>query len=194
MNLFGGAGASPSEDIQLMLEVARGNADAFERLYARLSVPLLNLVCSIVRSRTAAEDVRQEVFREIWSRAGDYRPNLGTPFSWVMTIARHKAIDRLRWEVRQLRQVAEYEADFEMLGNGREPPADFCAMIAEDGAAVEDAIARLRAEERQAIELSFFDGLSSGEIARRLSIPVGTIKGRVRRALRHLRPFLAPWR
>jgi len=181
---------SPSEDVRLMVLVAGQDNAAFAQLYARFSGPLLNLARSILRSPPAAEDVCQEVFQEIWKRAGEYRASLGTPFSWIMTIARHKAIDRLRFEVRQLRQNADYEAEFNRDELAEERGADRRAMANEAAAAVRGAIEALSAYEREAITLVYFEGLSSGEMSRRLQLPLGTVKGRVRRGLRHLHRVL----
>jgi RNA polymerase sigma-70 factor (ECF subfamily) len=186
--------ASASDDVQLMISIASGNAAAFERLYARLAVPLVNLVRSIVRCPRAAEDIRQEVFREIWHRAGEYRASLGSPFSWIMTIARNRAIDRLRSDLRQLRHTADYEAEFDRAESLRDLGADSCAMAAEASAAVRGAVERLQPPEREAVELAYFEGLSTGEIAQRLHAPLATVRGRVRRALRHLEHWLAPFR
>ena len=186
--------APPSEDVHLMLLVARGDAAAFARLHARFAPPLLNLAQSILRSPAAADDVRQDVFEEIWRRAGEYRASLGTPFSWVMTIARHKAIDRLRAEVRHLRRTLEYERELTGTGVPCERGASQYVCAAETGHAVHGAVDLLSERERQAIELLYFDGLSCTEIARKLNLPLSTIKARVRRALRHLRRPLAAWR
>lgn len=174
-----------------MLSVAGGDAAAFARLHARFALPLLNLARSIVRSVPTAEDIQQEVFREVWHRAGEYRASLGTPFSWIMTIARHKAIDRLRVEVRQIRQNADYEAETGPLAPTEERGGDWRAMAVEAGEAVRRALSQLSVLEREAVELAYFEGLSSGEMSRRLRIPLGTAKGRLRRALRHLQRPLA---
>jgi RNA polymerase sigma-70 factor (ECF subfamily) len=186
-------GAS-SDEAQLMARIARGSAADFDRLYIRFSGPLLRLACDILRCRAAAEDVRQEVFHEIWKRAGEYRASLGTPFSWIMTVTRHKAIDRLRSEVRQLRHVAEYEAELDPGERSEESAADRRVMAAEAGTAVRGALEALTPAEREAVELSYFEGLSAHEISRRLQLPLGTVRGRVRRALRRLRRRLAHWR
>lgn len=177
-----------------MVAAARGDTVAFARLHARFAVPLLNLARSIVRSSFAAEDVRQEVFEEVWKRAGEYRASLGTPFSWIMTMARHKAIDRLRWEVRQIRHIGDYEAEFSLRVAAEEHGADCRAMADEKSDAVRGALGRLSAVEREVIELAFYEGLSSGEMSRRLHVPVGTIKGRLNRALRRLQRPLAAYR
>jgi RNA polymerase sigma-70 factor (ECF subfamily) len=177
-----------------MVSIASGDPIAFARFYTRFSVPLLNLARNIVRSPAAAEDVRQEAFQEIWNRAAEYRASLGSPFSWIMTIARHKAIDRLRAEVRRLRQIAEYDAEISPLVASEERGADFRALAEEAGDAVRGALSQLSALEREAVECAYFEGLSSGEMSQRLHIPVGTIKSRLRRALRHLQRPLADFR
>jgi RNA polymerase sigma-70 factor, ECF subfamily len=192
-----GAGASlpnhpmkPMDDATLLQAVARRDEAAFGELYDRLSRPVFSLVVRVLRSRAEAEEVLQEAFWQVWERAPDFRPELGTPFSWIITIARRKAIDRLRANARHLRRIEEAQ--------GLRAEDDFVAPAAleslatdEAGAAVRAALAKLGPEERRAIALAFFDGLTHEEIAAALRAPVGTIKARIRRGLLKLKPALA---
>jgi RNA polymerase sigma-70 factor (ECF subfamily) len=168
-----------------MHQVASRDANAFRRVYARFSGPLLALAMSIVRSRAAAEDIQQEVFHEIWKRAHEYRASLGSPFSWIMTIARHKAIDRLRQEMRRVRHIADFEA---LDGPTLSLPAggEDALMADELAAEIRAAVSGLMASEREAIELAYYEGLTCAGIAARLNLPLGTVKARVRRGLQHL--------
>jgi RNA polymerase sigma-70 factor, ECF subfamily len=177
--------AIPSDDIRLMVLVAGRDGEALALICARFSRPLFSLAMSIVRSHAAAEDIQQDVFNEIWKRAPEYRASLGTPFSWIMTMTRHKAIDRLRLEIRRARQIVELEA----LDYSAEPVprADDKAILErERRVEVRAAVDGLAILERQAVELAYYDGLTCAEIAGRLYLPLGTVKARVRRGLRHL--------
>jgi RNA polymerase sigma-70 factor, ECF subfamily len=178
--------AAPPEDVTLLLAVARRDETAFAELYDRFSRPVFSLVVRIVRSRAEAEEVLQESFWQIWEHAPAYRAELGSPFCWMVTVARRKAIDRLRANSRHLQRITEAQ--------GSRTDDDFMAPAAleslaadERTVAVRAALAQLNAEERRAIVLAFFDGLTHEEIAAALGAPVGTVKARIRRGLLKLK-------
>lgn len=177
------------DDATLLQAVARRDEAAFAALYDRFARPVFSLVVRVLRSRAEAEEVLQEAFWQIWERAPDYREELGSAFCWVVTIARRKAIDRLRANARHLQRMAEAQGlrtddDF-FEPTGRESLA-----ADELGTSVREALAKLNLEERRAIALAFFDGLTHEEIAVALRAPVGTIKARIRRGLLKLKPSL----
>ena len=99
--------STPSEpdDVALLLAVAQRDEAAFAALYDRMARPVFSLIVRIIRVRAEAEEVLQEAFWQIWQHAGSYRPELGTPFCWVVTVARRKAIDRLRANARHLQRI-----------------------------------------------------------------------------------------
>lgn len=179
-----------SDDVTLLLAVARRDEPAFATLYDRMSRPVFSMIVRIVRSTAEAEEVLQEAFWQVWERAPDFRPELGSPFCWIVTIARRKAIDRLRANSRHLQRIEEAQGarnddDFAT-------PAAFGALAAgERSAAVRAALAKLNPDERRAITLAFFDGLTHEEIAAALRTPAGTVKARIRRGLLKLKPSLA---
>lgn len=183
--------ASPQpDDTALLLAVARHDEAAFAALYDRLSRPAFSLVVRILRSRAEAEEVLQEAFWQVWERAGSYNPELGSPFCWIVTIARRKAIDRLRANSRHLQRIEEAQG----LRTGDEfasPVAIELLAADERNAAVRTALRRLGPDERHAIALAFFDGLTHEEISKALRAPVGTVKARIRRGLLKLKPSLA---
>ena len=166
--------APTSDDASLLLAVARRDEAAFGALYDRMARPVFALVVRIVRSRAEAEEVLQEAFWQVWARAPDYSVELGSPFCWIVTVARRKAIDRLRANSRHLQRIADPQ--------GARLEDDFAAPAALDA---------LAADERRAIALAFFDGLTHVEIAAALRTPVGTVKARIRRGLLKLKPALA---
>lgn len=185
--------SSQPEDTALLLAVARRDEAAFGALYDRLSRPIFSLVVRIIRSRAEAEEVLQEAFWQIWESAPAYRPELGSPFCWMVTVARRKAIDRLRANSRHLQRIEEAQ--------GLRVDDEFAAPVAlellsagERSASVRSALARLGADERRAIVLAFFDGLTHEEIATAVRAPVGTIKARIRRGLLKLKPSLSKLR
>ena len=177
------------DDIALLLAVARRDEAAFAELYEKLSRPLFSLVVRVVRSTAEAEEILQEAFWQIWEKAPSYRPELGSPFTWIVTIARRKAIDRLRANSRHLQRIADAQAEASVPDSAE--AAGFANLAHDDrAAAVRAALADIGVAERRAIELAFFDGLTHTEIAAALRQPVGTIKARIRRGLRKLQTAL----
>ena len=183
--------ATPApDDATLLLAVARRDEAAFAALYDRLSRPVFSLIVRVVRSPAEAEEVLQEAFWQIWERAPDFRPALGSAFCWVVTIARRKAIDRLRANSRHLQRIAD--AQVARTDDDFASPAGFSRVAAsENHAAVRAALAKLGADERRVITLAFFDGLTHVEIATALKTPVGTVKARIRRGMLKLKPVIA---
>lgn len=181
---------SDSDDVTLLLAVARRDEAAFAALYDRLARPIFSMVVRIVRSRAEAEEVLQEAFWQIWESATAYRPELGSPFCWMVTVARRKAIDRLRANSRHLQRIAEAQG-LRAADEFAEPVALELLAAGERSAAVRAALARLGPDERRAIVLAFFDGLTHEEISAALRAPVGTVKARIRRGLLKLKPSLA---
>lgn len=178
------------DDAILLQAVARRDEAAFAELYDRMSRPVFSLIVRVLRSRAEAEEVLQEAFWQIWERAPDYRVELGSAFCWIVTIARRKAIDRLRANARHLQRIEEAQN----LRNDDDvvAPAGLESLAADErGTAVRTALAKLSPEERRAIALAFFDGLTHDEIAGVLRAPVGTIKARIRRGMLKLKPALA---
>ena len=178
------------DDATLLLAVAQRDEAAFAALYDRMSRPVFSLIVRVVRSRAEAEEVLQESFWQVWERAPDYRPDLGSAFCWIVTIARRKAIDRLRANSRHLQRIedaqgARVEDDF------ASPAALESLATDERGTAVRAALAKLGPDERRVIALAFFDGLTHAEIAAAERTPVGTVKARIRRGMLKLKPALA---
>jgi RNA polymerase sigma-70 factor (ECF subfamily) len=175
-----------STDRELMAAVAAGDQAAIGVLYDRYAAAAMGLACRIVRDRGLAEDVIQDAFVAVWSRAGTYRPERGEPCSWLLSIVRNRAIDRLRgdtWSPVELdaSRVAIPSID-----------GDVWATTVQrlDRAEILVALAELPTEQRQAIEQAFFGGRTHVEIAASTGLPLGTIKGRVRLGLLRLRQCL----
>jgi RNA polymerase sigma-70 factor (ECF subfamily) len=180
---------STSDDVTLLQAVARRDEAAFEELYDRMSRPLFSMVLRVVRGRAEAEEVLQEAFWQIWENAPSFQTTLGSPFCWMVTIARRKAIDRLRSSSRHLQRITEAQA--QRVDDDYAPAIALDQIAAgERSATVNAALAALAPEERQAIVLAFFDGLTHPEIAAALSAPVGTIKSRIKRGLSKLESAL----
>ncbi|MDQ3653185.1 MAG: sigma-70 family RNA polymerase sigma factor [Acidobacteriota bacterium] len=175
-------------DAELIRAIARGDERAFARLYDLHSPILLGLLIRILKDRAEAEDTLQEVFLQIWQRASDFDEARGRPFTWIVTITRSRAIDRLRSQKSRDR-VALETALSEMVVSPRRDAADD-AIQSEHNEAIHRALAELPEEQRRALLLAYFEGLSQSEIAARLDEPLGTIKTRARSGLSKLRQLL----
>lgn len=176
------------DDALLMARIGRGDADAFEALYRRHGGAVLALCLRILRDRAEAEDVLEEVFWELWQRRDRYDPERAAPFSYLMTVSRSRALDRLRF--RRRREGAwQGLGDAELPAAAESSPYDG-ALLAEQRAAIERALSELPEASRRAVELNFFEGLSHREIADRLGDPLGTVKTRIRQGLLALRKVL----
>lgn len=184
-------GFDDSTDEALFFRVAEGDDGAFASFYDRHEAHWYGLVLRIVGDPAEAEDVLQEGAVLIWERARSFDPDHGRPAAWAATVIRNKAIDRVRARRRRGEAVARYaEADGEVEG----APATVSGLgerLEEDAAGiVRRTLVSLPAEQRQAIQMAFFGGLSQSEIAVQLGLPLGTVKARIRRGMLAMRDAL----
>ncbi len=178
-----------AEDAALLSAISRGDEDAFLSLYERFSGPLYSLLMKMLQNSHDAEDVLQAVFLQVWKKAAYYQADRCSVFTWLVLVTRSKAIDRMRQRQRQSRTLEE--ATVEGAVHERvEDCADGSAMMRESQAEVRAALERIPAEQREAIEMAFFKGMSQTEISEALSEPLGTVKARIRRGMLKLRTYL----
>src|SRR6185503_9766968 len=163
-------------EVELLHAVARGDESALARLYDHYRLILFGLLARILNSREEAEDVLQEVFLQVWRRAGDFDEKRGRPFTWLVTLARSRAIDRLR--VLASRQRLADSAAQEVAGEASDAVAD--TLHAEQREIVARALATLPEEQRRTLKLAYLEGLTQSEIAAKLGSPLGTVKTRMR--------------
>jgi RNA polymerase sigma-70 factor (ECF subfamily) len=171
-------------DEDLVERVAARDRDAFLALYDRFSPRMLGLILSIMRHRSAAEDVLQDAMLEVWTRhAARYKPTLGSVESWMLRLARARAIDHLRSSFRRTGSAPETAgASLEWIDSGS---------ARHDAAALRAALLDLPIDQREPLVLAFAHGLTREQIASHLGIPVGTVKTRVRLGVHRLRERLA---
>ncbi|MEU4151910.1 MULTISPECIES: sigma-70 family RNA polymerase sigma factor [unclassified Streptomyces] len=172
---------------QLLVRVAGGDQKAFEELYALVSGPVFGLVRRIVRDPAQSEEVVQDVLLELWRSASRFDPARGSALSWILTLAHRRAVDR----VRSVRAAGEREQR-EALRAG-EPAFDHVSEEVEAGLErewVRHCLDRLTALQRQSVTLAYYDGYTYREVAERLSLPLGTVKTRMRDGLIRLRNCL----
>jgi RNA polymerase sigma-70 factor (ECF subfamily) len=175
-----------SADAELLRAIVRGDESAFAALYEQYSSILFGLLLRIVRDRPEAEDVLQEVFLQIWQQAANFDASRGRPFTWLVTLARSRAIDRLR--SRDSRERTATAAAREVTEEIGDAVAD--AFRAEQSEIVRGALAEIPEEQRRTLLLAYFEGLTQTEIAERLGQPLGTVKTRMRAGMQKLRELL----
>ncbi len=173
-------------DVEILRAVAGGDEQALGQLYDRYRLILFGLILRILRSQPEAEDVLQEVFLQVWRRASSFDEARGRPFTWLVTLARSRAIDRLR--SLGSRERAGEEAAREVTDSISDAARD--AVKSEQAETVRRALSELPEEQRRTLVLAYFEGLTQTEIAERLRTPLGTIKTRMRSGMIKLRELL----
>lgn len=178
---------TPEQDwAMLVRSVAAGDELALHALYDRAHRLVFTLIMRITANRETAEELTIDVFHDVWRRASRYDPANGTVLGWIMNQARSRAIDRLRFETRKKRSHVD---DRQPLAEVAAAPRDELE-LREQRESLQAALAALTPDERQAIEATFFGGLTHAEVAARLDQPLGTIKTRIRSGLHKLRQRL----
>ena len=174
----------------LLARIAAGDQPALAEFYDASSAKVFGLVMKILADRTVAEEVSMDVYTQVWRRASSYDAERGTPGSWLMTLAKTRAIDRFRSSYLERGRQVPLDHAAEVPGD-RATPEQYSAGL-ERQRLVQEAMASLSAEQRQAIALAYYWGLSQSEIADRLQLPLGTVKTRMRLGMIRLREVLAP--
>jgi RNA polymerase sigma-70 factor (ECF subfamily) len=184
-----------ADDAELLRRMSVGDESALGEFYDRWSPRVHALVFRLLRDRDDAEDVVEEVFWQAWRQAARYEPARGSPASWLLSIARTRTLDRLRTASRRreaplVDEPVKSAASTATVTGG--PVAD--VETAERRTRVLAALGELPAEQREALELAYYEGLSQTEIADRTGQPLGTVKTRTRLALQKLRERLSALR
>ncbi len=179
-----------TSDAELATLIQQRDVTALELLYDRHAGVALGLARRIVADRVLAEDVTQEAFLSVWRSSHLYRPERGSVRAWVLGITHHRAIDAVRRRATQARVKAAEQNRVERLPAGDLTEA--AVISRDDTRTTRDALQTLSGDQRRAIELAYFAGLSHTEIAAKLDVPLGTVKGRIRLGLEKLRAVLGP--
>lgn len=174
----------------LLARIAAGDQPALAEFYDAISAKVFGLVMKILADRTVAEEVTMDVYTQVWRRTSTYDTERGTPGSWLMMLAKTRAIDRFRSSYLERGRQVPLDQAAELPGDAA-TPEQYSADL-ERQRLVQEAMASLSAEQRQAIALAYYWGLSQSEIADRLQLPLGTVKTRMRLGMIRLREVLAP--
>ncbi len=178
---------APASLEDLLTAVATGDRAAFAELYDRTAPRVLGLIKRLLIDHSQSEEVAQEVFLEIWQTAVRYQPSKGAAVTWMLTMAHRRAVDRVRSSQssrdRDVRiGIRDFEPGFDQVSESVE--------VSVEHERVSRALARLTELQRQAVKLAYYGGLSHSEIAAKLSIPIGTVKTRLRDGMIRLRDEL----
>ena len=182
-------GTARNADQELIEKLRKGDKNAFREVYARYSQVVYNLAFRMLRSREEAEEVVQEIFLQVWNKADTYDPARGAISTWIVNIARSRSIDKLR-------TLGYREQTTELIEDRVNSKSDFSRIIEdreESRKVIRDALDSLPENQRVAIEIVFFEGLTHIEAAERLNEPVGTIKTRIRLGVSKLKEKIAPY-
>jgi RNA polymerase sigma factor (sigma-70 family) len=187
-----GAGRHASRDYSgfpdeaLLALVAREDEEALARLYDRYSRVAYGLALRIVRDPALAEDAVQEAFLTVWRSAAGFRADRAKPSTWILTLVHRRAVDVVRREERRRAAPLETVEEQDAIG----PATDEEIELTDRRRLVQQALRQLPDEQREALELAYYAGLTQSELAERLSVPLGTIKSRMFTGLRRLRDIL----
>ena len=184
-------GMAGDEDDELIRRIAEGEAAAMRELYRRHGRIVYGIALGICRDSLTAEEVTQDVFLRVWNRADTYQPEKAKVATWIARIARNGSIDALRRATARPGQAQDTDALLESLLDPRAADPRDMAQVAALRLRVRAAVATLPPELLRVLVLGFFQGLTHQEIAERLGDPLGTVKTRMRDALRRLRETLA---
>ena len=188
------AWAKPTENVKvdptqlsdeaLLAEVARSDEAALGELYDRFGRVAYGLALRVLRDASLAEDAVQDAFLQVWRSAGKFEPGRAKASTWVLTFVHRRAVDLVRREERRRTEPTSSAPE------PTEPGADERAEIRSRREIVQDALRRLPPEQREAIELAYYGGLTQSELAEQLDQPLGTIKSRMFTGLQRLRVLL----
>lgn len=172
---------------ELLTRVAQGDQVAFSELYDQLAPRVLGLVRRLLRDYAQSEEVTQEIFLEIWQTAPRFDPNKGRASTWILTMAHRRAVDRVRASQSSRDRdtkigIRDFESGYDHVSESVE--------IRIEHERVEKAMARLTELQRQAVTLAYYGGYSHSEVSAMLSVPIGTVKTRLRDGMIRLRDEL----
>jgi RNA polymerase sigma-70 factor (ECF subfamily) len=190
LGLFSTLQPTPPDDVDLIQRILAKNSGALAELYDRYGRLVFSLAFQVVGDTTAAEDITQEVFLQVWNKAATYAIEQGKVVTWLTSVARHKAIDTLR---RKGARPEGHQVDFEI---GEAPDlVDPVAVeeqveLTQRSLVIRRAIAQLPPDQQKALALAYFKGMTQQEVADATSEPLGTIKTRIRLAMIKLRQIL----
>ncbi len=178
------------EETRLLAQAGAGDREAIRQLYARYSAPLFSLAIRLVGNVGDAEEALQDAFVKIWRSAASYDPRKSRPFTWAVTVLRRTCIDHLRKRRRIPQASPLLDGDDAAIDVSPGASVRRAAESRDDSERIRGALSEALPNQRRALELALFSGMTHTEIAQRLEQPVGTVKSWIRRGLLDLRSTL----
>jgi len=190
LSLFSTQASNPPGDEELIRSILEGKSNALGELYDRYGRLVYSLAFQVVGDSATAEEVSQEVFLQIWNKAGTYQAQQGKVITWLTSVARHKAIDSLRRKgARPEGHQVEFESDDE--SDLVDPiGVEEQVVLSQRSQAVRRAISHLPPDQKKALAMAYFKGMTQQEVADAIGEPLGTVKTRIRLGMLKLRQFL----
>ena len=181
--------ADAAQLTHLLSATAAGDQRAFRELYESSSSHLFGLLLRMLKRRDWAEEALQDCFLKVWQKAETYAPEKGAPMTWLMTVARYRALDLLRMKRPEVEMPEEGEEQPFSFQDETQSPEDR-AVEGEGMGRLENCMQGLQEEQRHSVLLAYYEGYTHQELAERLQAPLGTVKSWVRRGLARLRECL----
>ncbi|MEO5716958.1 MAG: sigma-70 family RNA polymerase sigma factor [Chthoniobacterales bacterium] len=188
------SGLAEASDETLMTAITHRHQKALGELYQRYGKTLKAVITRVVHEEAEADDVLQEIFLQIWKDAGNYSPKAGRPLGWVVTLARRRAIDRLRRRQAYCRAKDRFESQIDHPGSHPTSQMSEDLIRSDLRRFLQRQLRGLPDYQREVIELSFFEGRSHREISHLTKTPLGTVKTRLELGLRKLTNCVRPLR
>ena len=176
--------------VDVIASVAGGDTAAFSELYDSTVAKVHALVRTIIRNTSDAEEVTCDIYTQVWQTAYRFDPSRGSPMAWLLTIARHRAIDSLRRHRSQNRLIDDQSPLEDVEGTAEYMCPERVLNLFQSHSVIRTALEQLSAERRRLVGLAFFEDLSHAEIADVTGLPLGTVKSHLRRAMQSLRDLL----
>ncbi len=183
---------SVQEDMILLQRIAQKDSASFQAFYRKYSGLIFTAIANVLNDHHDAEDVMQEVLVQIWNKAHLYESRKGKPLTWVTTMARNRAIDRIRSKQRRSRLNDDFEQENRATQLEFEDSGAELFEVKERGRVLRQAVSRLSPDQKEAIVLTYFSGLTQAEVAEKLNEPLGTVKARIRRGVTRLEGLVKP--
>jgi RNA polymerase sigma-70 factor (ECF subfamily) len=172
--------------VDALLRVRDGSQPALAEVYSRTSAKLFGICLRILGDRSEAEDALQEVYVNVWRKAGSFDPSRASPISWLAAMARNRAVDHIRSSGRRKQEPIELASEVA----DERPSAPELIEQGEESGRLQNCLGELEQRQSQAIRAAFFDGFTYSELAERTEVPLGTMKSWVRRGLLRLKECL----
>jgi len=180
-----------NEEREWLRRIKGGDTEAMRLLYRKYKNLLFGMIITILKDREEAEDCLQEIFTQIWEKADYFNPEKGRAYTFIVTMARNKAIDRTRSKQFKKSEKSDQTINdftFTPESEGNNPHEDL--EFRERAAIVRDALQKLPEKEREVLFVSYYRGLSQSQIAEKMDIPLGTVKYRMRQGMIKLRDYI----